>query len=306
AGIGATTSQFGAARVYEDVLKYDPDLVFIEYSVNDNDEAPYERRELFRETYEGLIRKVLSYRSEPAVILLHSVRYDDGSSEEEMHSEVGRYYSLPSISMKQTIYPKTLSGEIKRADITPDNLHPNDVGHELTARVITDIIDLIDSEKDIEEEAYLLPERPLTDNGYEDMKRYNRLNSSPVLDGFIVDTAKQERVRDVFKNGWYSDRKGDSITFKIRGGEIGVMYKKTINKPAPVAIAILDGDETSPIILDANFDETWGDKAYMTTILHAGQDTEHTLKISIRDTFENMASAFYLINVIAGQLIPKG
>nr|MCR5108787.1 hypothetical protein [Lachnospiraceae bacterium] len=47
AGIGATTSQFGAARVYEDVLKYDPDLVFIEYSVNDNDEAPYERRELF-------------------------------------------------------------------------------------------------------------------------------------------------------------------------------------------------------------------------------------------------------------------
>ena len=44
AGIGGTTSQFGVARVEEDLLRFQPDLVFVEFSVND-DGNPF-----FRET----------------------------------------------------------------------------------------------------------------------------------------------------------------------------------------------------------------------------------------------------------------
>lgn len=36
AGIGATTSQFAAARVEKDLLDQKPDVVFVEFSVNDD------------------------------------------------------------------------------------------------------------------------------------------------------------------------------------------------------------------------------------------------------------------------------
>lgn len=66
AGIGATTSQFGVARVDDDLLYARPDVVFIEFSVNDDND------EHFKETYEGLVRHVYTSESLPAVVLLHN------------------------------------------------------------------------------------------------------------------------------------------------------------------------------------------------------------------------------------------
>ena len=74
AGIGGTTSQFGVARVEADLLQYKPDMVFVEFSVND-DATPF-----FMETYEGLIRKILL--SGAGLMLIHNVRYDNMESAE--------------------------------------------------------------------------------------------------------------------------------------------------------------------------------------------------------------------------------
>lgn len=52
AGIGATDSQFGCARAESDLLRYEPDFVVVDFSVND------ESTEHFLETYEGVIRKL--------------------------------------------------------------------------------------------------------------------------------------------------------------------------------------------------------------------------------------------------------
>ena len=54
AGIGATDSQFGCARAAEDVLVYEPDVISVEYAVNDENTPHY------METYEGVVRKILS------------------------------------------------------------------------------------------------------------------------------------------------------------------------------------------------------------------------------------------------------
>ena len=62
AGIGGTTSVFGAARAEKDVLSHNPDLVVVEFSVND------ECTDYFLESYEGLIRKLLYSKSAPAVV----------------------------------------------------------------------------------------------------------------------------------------------------------------------------------------------------------------------------------------------
>ena len=348
AGIGATTSQFGAARVEDDLLKYDPDLIVVEYSVNDNDEFPNDRREFFKETYEGLIRRILNHKNgngrSPAILIVHSVRYDDGSNEEEIHSMVGAHYGIPCISMKELVYDKireNCEGLGKVGDITADMLHPNDLGHRIVAKHITDYLETIfgsyadqgcsiRSIPDTSQEPCTIREKfpdPLTDNTYEHAVRYDSLNSTPVCEGFVPDTVPvmaplmiggttvyASEVRDVFKGGWTASKKGASITFTLRGSEIAVMYRKSVKKPAPIACAVVDDDTENRVELNANFNEDWGDKAYMATILHHGiisdgsvKDREHapackkdnsvhTLTITIEE--EGGASDFYLINVI--------
>ena len=156
AGIGATTSQFGVARVDNDLLKHDPDFVIIEYSVNDNDEMLTDKRGLFLETYEGLIRKILTHRNRsghyPAILIVNSVKYDNGWNSEDIHSKIAEYYNLPCISMKECIYDNIntaadksmLSPDGQRItinDITEDMLHPNDLGHKTVAGYITDYLE---------------------------------------------------------------------------------------------------------------------------------------------------------------------
>ena len=131
AGIGGTTSHFGAARVQSDLLAYEPDFVIVEYSVND------ESNEHFEETYEGLVRTIYQSAKKPAMVLVHNVFYHNGGNAQLIHSRIGRHYELPCVSMQSTIYPKVVAGEIENRQITPDDLHPNDQGHELVASVIT-------------------------------------------------------------------------------------------------------------------------------------------------------------------------
>ena len=79
-GIGGTTSHFGVSRAVEDVLMYQPDVVFVDFSVNDEPE------EFFQETFEGLLRKLLSWGSSPAVVVLNNVYYDTGKNAQDRKS----------------------------------------------------------------------------------------------------------------------------------------------------------------------------------------------------------------------------
>ena len=294
AGIGATDSQFGCARVREDLLSGHPDFIIVEFSVND------EPNEHYMETYEGLIRCILSDGKKPALLLVHNVFYDSGKNAQLYHSRIGRYYDLPSVSMQSTIYPEVLSGRIPNRDITPDDLHPNDAGHELVASVITSYLAQISRQKmDPEEPEQILPP-PLTQNGYENSVRYRNmdLNCETVSHGFQADRTEQVEITDIFRNGWTAVSQGDSIHFVITASSIAVQYRKTIAHPAPVAELILDQDERHPFILDANFDETWGDKLQMDTILDHGENCMHTIEIKISKTHENDQKPFYLVSVI--------
>lgn len=137
AGIGATDSQFGCARAESDLLRYEPDFVVVDFSVND------ESTEHFLETYEGVIRKLYYAEKKPAVMLLHNVYYHDGSNAQLQHAKIARHYDIPAVSMQSSIYPELLAGRIENRAITPDDLHPNDDGHELVASVIIHVLEQI-------------------------------------------------------------------------------------------------------------------------------------------------------------------
>jgi len=300
AGIGGTSSQFGVSRVRQHVLSKTPDFLLTEFAVNDTNDA------FFEETYEGLIRTILKSENAPALMLMNNVFYDTGLSAEEMHLKVAKHYDLPMVSMKTTIYPEVENGNIKASDITPDCLHPNDTGHELVASVIINLLEKIYAfEEDECEEAYELPE-PITPNRYENSVRMKNYNSSGgaftvELNGFSADTHKKSEYLDIFSGGYTASKENDEITFVTECTGLAVQYKKTINKPAPIAIAIIDDDNEHPYVLDANFEETWGDSLHIDTVLAGAQQREHKITIRIIKTHEDDKVPFYLVSVIASK-----
>lgn len=305
AGIGGTTSHLGVGRVEEEVLRHEPDFVIVEFSVNDADTDPH-----FQETYESLVRRILSAKFAPALLIVHNVRYDDGGNAEAIHGPVGNHYNLPRVSMRPTIYAQVEAGNIKRRDITPDDLHPNDAGHALVAGVITHYLEkerqklLAGPDEDsIKEKAAVSAESqlpgPLTASAYEKAHRFRNDELKPILcQGFTPDTTEQSCVADCFKKGWTASELGAKIAFEVEGSCLAVQYRKTVRKPAPIATLTIDGDTAHAVKLDANFDEEWGDCLYLETLTEHGVGGKHRIEIEITETHAGDKEVFYLVSLI--------
>ena len=290
-GIGGTSSHFGVSRAVTDVLMYQPDVVIVDFSVNDKAD------EFFQETYEGVIRKLLTWNSVPAVILLNNVYYDTGENAEKYHNSVGDWYRIPHVSIKDTLYKKMKAGMYTREELTPDGLHPNDTGHKLVAAEIITFLERVKNCMHEQEEDISLPE-PMTANAYEQARRLTIREISPKLLGFCTDTEEKMGHLDFFKNGWIGRKAGDKILFEITSSCIAVQYRKTVTKPALRARLILDGQTGHAMILDGNFEEDWGDCLYLESILHHGEYKKHTVEIEVMEDEIDGASPFYLLSLI--------
>lgn len=290
-GIGGTTSLFGVSRAVTDVLMYQPDVVIVDFSVNDEADS------FFQETYEGVVRKLLAWDSKPAVILLNNVRYDTGENAEKYHNSVGNWYKIPHISIRDTVYKKLQTGIYTREELTPDGLHPNDKGHELVAAEIIAFLESVKADIHEREEEPSLPE-PMTANAYEHARRLTIREISPKLMGFRADTQEKAGHLDFFKNGWLGKKAGDRIVFEVEASNIAVQYRKSVTKPALRARLVLDGDIEHAWILDGNFEEEWGDCLYLEAILHHGEKKRHTVEIEVMDDGIKGAAAFYLLSLI--------
>ena len=290
AGIGGTSSQFGVARADDDLLSYNPDFVITEFSVNDTS------TDHFMETYEGLIRKVFTYKTNPAVVIVHNVYYDSGSNAQRVHARVGRHYDIPCVSMQSTIYPEILSGKIENRTITGDDLHPNDEGHALVASVITYFLDRVYENMDEAEDKPEFPE-PFTDNSYEKSVRYRNMDIEPVSNGFTVDNEEQTDITDCFKKGWYAKDNGSTIEFSVEGTGISLQYRRYAFKSAPKARVVIDNEDENAVVLDGKFDQDWGDNLELTTIAEKMDNKTHNIKITIEDT-DDCEAPFYLVSVI--------
>ena len=130
AGIGATGSDIGAFRLQRDVLDRKPDVVAVEFSVND---SPCRER---AESYEGVIRQLLKDPRGIAVIQLGMVGQAGGNAQ-AWHGQVARHYGVPYVSYRDALYyPYVKEGTVKWTDISPDTIHPNDDGHAYAAALL--------------------------------------------------------------------------------------------------------------------------------------------------------------------------
>jgi lysophospholipase L1-like esterase len=133
AGISATNSRFGCSRVNEDLLQFLPDLIVIEFAVNDWDIKDTNKIHMYME---GLIRQCLNYNSDVPVILLYFAR-NDGFNVQLSHTNVGLHYSLPMISHRDVIWPIVeQDSQVNWSIFFHDNFHPNDNGHRVCASLL--------------------------------------------------------------------------------------------------------------------------------------------------------------------------
>lgn len=303
-GIGGTTSHYGGARAWKDVLCYRPDIVTVDFSVNDD------ANEFFEETYEGMLRRLLTAPSDPAVVVLNNVFYDTGKNAQDYHNRIADHYGIPHVSIKDTVYPDVESGKIVRADITPDNLHPNDKGHRLVADEICKLLDSIKAEmeeetiageniegKSTKTEASVLLPAPLTENAYEHSRLIQIQDNEAILDGFLVDPIEKKGMLDIFKNGWTAAHTNDKISFEIECSCLAVQYRKSVQQPVPKAKAVIDGDEEHAVILDGNFTEDWGDCLYLEPLLNHAEKKVHRIEITVTDA-KDIVRPFYLVSLI--------
>ena len=83
AGLSGTASTVGNLRVQRDVLAYNPDIVFIEYAVNDSQDM------FTKSSYESLVKTILTQKNDPAVVLIFT-RTIDGYSAQTYMKTIGK------------------------------------------------------------------------------------------------------------------------------------------------------------------------------------------------------------------------
>ena len=142
AGVGGTPSTFGYMRYNRDVVsrvpKEDadglPDVVVIEFSVNDWEEPTRHR------CFESMVKEILDAPNEPAVILLFAV-FRNGFNLQDELKKIGTNYGLMMVSIKDGFYSHIGKEEgLSTRDFFFDEYHPTSLGHRIMADCIMQAI----------------------------------------------------------------------------------------------------------------------------------------------------------------------
>ena len=136
-GISGTPSTLGSLRFENDVLNHEPDIVFIEFAVNDGDDDD------MRSAYECMIRDALNYKSQPAIILLFA-RMEAGWTSQAWKKEIGAYYDVSMISYADGITYMFDNGAMQWSEFSGDYTHPHAEGNAVVADFIAYFYDEVD------------------------------------------------------------------------------------------------------------------------------------------------------------------
>ena len=139
AGIGATGSNYAVHRVEADVCAKNPDVVGVEFAVNDGDDA------FATETDEGLVRHLLKCPSRPFVFQL-SMMAKGCVNRMARHLPVSEHYDIPHFSYRNAFFPLISAGKLAHTDLAKDELHPDDIG-QLNEESFEEIRSMANEEK---------------------------------------------------------------------------------------------------------------------------------------------------------------
>lgn len=232
AGVGGTTSALGLFRMKRDLLSKKPDIVFVEFAVNDTE---------FSSTgiyMENIVREVKKYNKNiPVLILLTTTttvvdKYGamKNAPSGREHIKLAEYYGLELINIGDDMYDKALKDNIDFNSLFTDGVHPNDRGHDIYSEIIVERLKNTDfNDKDIN--------MPLL---------YGRSFEKPEL--VMANTLADDTWKLSYNNMYarlpdyiYSFTPGDELFFEFKGSFLGLYY--TIEKDSGTIEYKIDDEE---------------------------------------------------------------
>ena len=240
AAIGGTGSDLGVYRLRQDVLDHRPDLLFVEFAVNDGRADP---EQIFR-CMEGIVRQTWRTLPNCDICFVYTLTEElspamiEGNFQRSasVMEKIADYYQIPTIHMAMEVaklakegklvwkapMPQTDAEKAALGDkfiFAPDGVHPYEqTGHELYLQSIVRSMDPIKTASG-KSDAHTLA-APLIATNYENAKLLPISNANlscgftplnPVTDDFAKRWA--DRMTDLHK----ATKPGDTIEFKFKG-----------------------------------------------------------------------------------------
>jgi lysophospholipase L1-like esterase len=305
AAIGGTESELAAYRLERDVLQYDPDILFIEYAVND-----WRRNRKEAETImEGIVRHVWTHNPATDVCLVYAFREnfpDDLNaglcpSTTSAYEKVAEHYGIPSINVALRVSQLLKEGKMLLVaptdkdgkEVAPpvgvgiysnDRIHPMEGGIRVYREVVVEA--LAETFKVSRPQAHELKAPLVPGNPWQNARAVpleKRLLSAG-WENRITDPeyAKQyDYWRTVLPTvwsppPWEADRAGEFIHLKFKGKRLNLY-----DVPGPDGVRLqttIDGKDTATIL---RYDASEAFPYRMVLVAEFNDDLVHEVKVTI-------------------------
>lgn len=287
AGIGATGSIIGVHRVENQVLSKNPDIVFVDFAVNDKD------NKYNKIAYDSLIRRILTHNSKPAVVEVF-MSTDILGNVQEQQIEIGKRYNVPMVSFRDAIRTEISNGNLKWNEVASDEVHPNDRGHKIISELLINLLESIDRDDDIKGNEDKIIGQPVFG---EDYIKGQILNSDSVevicTKGMVVDTEGFQG----FKNGWTIDSDFSSegnLKLEVEGKNVFVLYKKLIKDTAGSFDVKVNGNYIKNI--NSYFEGGWGDYSETEVLIEGDKKERYTIEFLVDSN--NIYKEIYIMGLL--------
>ena len=242
AAIGGTGTGIGLFRMDDDVIAHNPDLVFIDFTLND----AYQRYTLEESVvyYESLIRRL--YKANPLIDIICLYIADrntvvNGSTWIDEHKRLAAHYDIPTVDFNAILAEELERTGREIGEYLKDWVHPCDKGYELYADKLREFLEE-DFASDHEEPTATCPEKQYSPNALM-LGKTERIAITEMKDiksnGFMLESGDFGA-----KELYNCYHKGDELSFKFTGTYVGAMAHCWPNEEATSnLICIVDGVE---------------------------------------------------------------
>jgi lysophospholipase L1-like esterase len=249
AAIGGTGSQLAAFRLDRDVLSLNPDLVFLDFTINDD---PYSAPSPGRlASYESLVRRLVQ-AGIPVVQVILPAKKDVLANPparplDAKHKEIAAAYGLPVADAVTMAKQRVAGGSAtpdQLWDLPEDQTHPGDAGYALYAETVWDAF-----QRAVSGSAQCrLPGKMLHADTYMTVNRH-RLSAFPALpQGWQIGKPHRNAVAfDFVCSRWMDDlgiaeARSAPLRLKVQAGDILLFGEMT--KTSGSCQVRVDGGET--------------------------------------------------------------
>ena len=261
AGLSGTSSVVGLVRSEKDIVSHNPDIVVVEFSVNDHEDISYKK------SFESVCKKFLDLPNEPAVIILIH-RAKGGFSSQEQMVKIGKSLDIPIISMDDALTKAFNSGFLQPGDYFNDEYHPHAKGGQLVADCMAYYVRQA-MKTENRSDSYVMPTTAAYGREYStcvnvDPKTLDNFNAG----SWSAGTGYNSLPYSYTLNG------GSPMTFKTTGKGFIVVFKANSNGMGSIDFTV-NGKTTK---INGNKQYTWGGPD---AEIGYYQDTEGELNVSI-------------------------